>query len=248
MQTLLPWGAPLVRGRFLRRYKRFFVDVLIGDGADAVVVTAHTANTGAMTGMLVPDAPVLLTNNDTGQRAYPLELEAIDVGSTWISCNTIRSNRVAEVFLRAGVFPDLGAFSDLSREVALGDSRMDFCLRYPKPEVGPAELATQECFVEVKSVTLRAGDLGLFPDSVSKRATKHADCLTKAALRGQRTALLFLVQRNDVRRVSTAGHIDPAYALAMRRALQAGVMIRAAAVNVSVEGISFGGCLPVELS
>ena len=34
----------------------------------------------------------------------------------------------------------------------------------------------------------------------------------------------------------------------MRRALQAGVMIRAAAVNVSVEGISFGGCLPVELS
>ena len=236
------WGAPVVRGRFVRRYKRFFVDVLLGDGADAVVVTAHTANTGAMTGMLVPDAPVLLTNHLGGKRAYPLELEAIDVGSSWICCNTIRSNRVAESFLRAGLFPELGAFSDVQREVTLGDSRVDLRL------VTEGGSASDGCFVEVKSVTLRDGDFGLFPDTVSERATQHANCLAKAARTGQRVALLFLVQRKDVSRVSTAVKIDPVYARAVKRAVKAGVEVLAAAVDVDERGISCAGRLPVELS
>ncbi|MDP2344642.1 MAG: DNA/RNA nuclease SfsA [Deltaproteobacteria bacterium] len=237
-QTLNPWGAPVVKGLFLRRYKRFFVDVLIG----ADVVTAHTSNTGAMTGMLVPDAPVLLTNNDQGKRAYPLELEAVDVGTSWICCNTIRSNRVAEAFLRAGIFPELGAFSEIDREVQLGDSRVDLRLNRASPE------GDTTCFVEVKSVTLRDGDVGLFPDAVSERATKHANCLAQAARRGQRTALLFLVQRRDVLKVSTAGCIDPTYAKAVKRAVKAGVELYAAAVDVDDDGISCAGRLPVELA
>ncbi len=235
-KTLNPWGAPVVRGRFLRRYKRFFVDVSI----DGVVVTAHTSNTGAMTGMLMPDAPVLLTNHDKGKRTYPLELEAVDVGSSWICCNTIRSNRVAEAFLRAGIFPELGAFSEVEREVPLGDSRVDLHLRCGANE--------PTCFVEVKSVTLRDGDVGLFPDAVSERATKHANCLARAAAQGQRTALLFLVQRKDVLRVSTAAAIDPVYAKAVRRAVKAGVEVLAAAVDVDDDGISCAGRLPVDLS
>jgi sugar fermentation stimulation protein A len=232
--TLNAWGAPVVKGTFLRRYKRFFVDVLVGDD----VVTAHTSNTGAMTGMLVPDAPVLLTNHDQGKRAYPLEWEAVDVGTSWICCNTIRSNRVTEAFLRAGIFPELGAFSEVEREVPLGDSRVDLRLRSGE----------DTCFVEVKSVTLREGDVGLFPDAVSERATKHAQCLAKAARRGQRTALIFLVQRRDVLRVSLAKQIDPAYAAAVKRAVKAGVAVYAAAVDVDDAGISCAGRLPVEIS
>lgn len=228
---LHPWGAPLVKGRFLRRYKRFFVDVDV----DGTVVTAHTSNTGAMTGMLIEGAPALLTRHDGGKRQLPLELEALDVGTSWISCNTIRSNRVAEALLRAGMFPELAGFSEVLREQALGDSRVDLLLQgHERP-----------CFVEVKSVTLRDGDCARFPDAVSERATRHVNNLARAARRGTRVALLYLVQRDDCARVAPAVAVDPVYAAAVKRARAAGVVVVAAAVAIDDRGIAFSKRLPV---
>jgi len=231
---LHPWGAPVVKGRFLRRYKRFFVDVEV----DGVVVTAHTSNTGAMTGMLIEGAPALLTRHDGGKRQLPLELEAIDVGSSWVSCNTIRSNRVAEVLLRAGMFPEFAAFTEVLREQPLGDSRVDLVLHGN----GSA------CFVEVKSVTLREDDCARFPDAVSERATRHVKNLAWAARRGTRVALLYLVQRDDCARVAPATAVDPVYAAAVKRAVKAGVVVVAAAVAVDSRGIGFSRRLPVAVT
>lgn len=234
------FAEPVVRGRFLRRYKRFFVDVDI----DGVVHTAHTANTGAMTGLQIEGAPVLLTRHDGTKRKLPLEVEAIHVGSSWVVCNTIRANRVAGVFLRAGVIDVLG--SDVTgTEVKVDDSRIDF-------RVGVR-------LVEVKSVTLRGvfgahDDVGLFPDAVSERALKHAQLLQNYA---PNSAALFLCQRADVSSVAPAVLVQPAYADALRRARDAGVLLIAARVVVdeSIVGptgepgaaLAFGGLLPVLL-
>ena len=43
----MQFDPPLVAGRFLRRYKRFFVDVELESGEQVV---AHCPNTGAMLG------------------------------------------------------------------------------------------------------------------------------------------------------------------------------------------------------
>jgi sugar fermentation stimulation protein A len=231
----VPFDTPVVRGRFVRRYKRFFVDVVLENGEPA---TAHTANTGSMTGLLVPDAPVLLTRHDDKRRKLPLELEALCPAGAWVACNTIRANRVAAAFLVAGVLGDLTtALGPLRREVAVGDdSRIDFALG-----------AT---LVEVKSVTLREGSRGLFPDAVSKRGQKHLQVLIEQARRGAseaRAALLFLVQRNDVCEVAAAAAIDPDYARLLTEASRAGVILMAARVVVDVDagGLRFGGLLPV---
>ena len=221
-------AEPVVRGRLLRRYKRFFVDVDI----DGVVHTAHTSNTGAMTGMLIEGAPVLLTRHDKKTRKLPLELEAIHVGTTWVVCNTIRANRVAGVFLRAGAFAVLG--SDVrGTEVKVGDSRIDF-------QVG-------DRLVEVKSVTLRDGDTGIFPDVPSERALKHALLLREHA---PNSACLFLCQRADVDSVAAAARIAPEYARALQAAADAGVVMCAARVVVddrddNAIALVFGGLLPV---
>jgi sugar fermentation stimulation protein A len=212
---------PIVWGRFVRRYKRFFVDVEV----DGAVVTAHTANTGAMTGLLVEGAPVILTRHDKPSRKLPLEVEAIYVGTSWVVVNTIRANRVARAFVEGGAFPELGTTVDAT-EVKVGDSRIDM------------QVAGR--LVEVKSITLRDGDRAIFPDAKSVRATKHATTLESVARAdGRSAAALFLCQRTDVDSVAPADAIDPDYGRALRRARDAGVSMLAASVGVDVDGDDF---------
>src|SRR5581483_3396469 len=92
MTLLVPFDRPVIRGRLLRRYKRFFVDVAFENGA---IVVAHTSNTGAMTGLVVANAPVLLTVHDTKTRTIPYELEAVFVDDAWVSVNTNAANAFA---------------------------------------------------------------------------------------------------------------------------------------------------------
>lgn len=226
----LAFSEPVVRGRFLRRYKRFFVDVDI----EGEVVTAHTANTGAMTGLLVEGAPVLLTRHDKKSRSLPLEIEAIHIGTSWVAVNTIRANKVAAAFIRGGVFPELG--TDITAtEVRIGDSRVD--------------LTVGSRLVEVKSTTCRIGDEGAFPDAKSERATKHVELLRTHVERG--AAIILLAQRTDVVAVRPADEVDPAYGHALRRAADAGVLVLAAAVEVvAPEGaaaLAFSRRLPVRV-
>ena len=57
----MEFSKPLVKGKFIRRYKRFFTDVKIKNE----IVTAHCPNTGSMKGLLDEGNEVyLLPNND----------------------------------------------------------------------------------------------------------------------------------------------------------------------------------------
>ena len=59
---------PLVRGRLIKRYKRFLADVELEDGT---TITAHTANPGSMLGLKAPGSEVLLTHHPHGKRKLP---------------------------------------------------------------------------------------------------------------------------------------------------------------------------------
>jgi DNA-binding sugar fermentation-stimulating protein len=94
---------------------------------------------------------------------------------------------------------------------------------------------SQRMLVEVKSVTLAPCDGGQgqqpqqqvaeFPDSVSTRAKKHAECLTQHVRKGGRAALLFLIQRDDCSAGFALSSIDAAYKEAVREAAAAGVLV-----------------------
>ena len=61
----MKFARPLIRGRLLRRYKRFLADVELEDGAEVV---AHCANPGAMTGLAEAGTAVWLEPNDDPKR------------------------------------------------------------------------------------------------------------------------------------------------------------------------------------
>jgi sugar fermentation stimulation protein A len=228
---------PLVKGRLLRRYKRFLADVEIEDGTQ---VTAHTANPGAMTGICHPGSTVYLSRHDDPRRKLAFTWEIIVVGRCLVGVNPILSNRLAAESIARGAVRELCGYSTIRREVRLGGdgaTRIDLLLQGPERE---------DCYVEVKSVTLMQGRLGLFPDATTRRGQRHLRELMALTRRGKRTALLFVVQRRDVERVAAAEAIDPEYARLLREAARAGVEILAYRAIVRTRGIRLAERLPFQ--
>jgi sugar fermentation stimulation protein A len=229
--------APL-RGRLLRRYKRFLADVETEDGGK---LTVHCPDPGSMRGCAVPGAAVRCSVHDDPRRKLAHTLEMIRVGRIWVGVNTTRANTVAARALAAGTVPALRGYARVQREVRAGDrTRLDFLLTGRRDDPRPA-------WVEVKSATLAEGRTALFPDSVTERGRRHVERLAELARDGQRAVLLYVVQRADCLRVAPADAIDPAYSDALRAAVRAGIETFALGARVTARGITVTGRLPVVL-
>lgn len=203
---------PLISGRLVRRYQRFFAEVELDDGR---TITAHTPNTGRMMQCAIPGYPVLVSAAANRSRKLPWTLELIKVNGFWVDTNTQRSNRVVEEGLRNDLIAGLTGYK-VQPEYAFGASRLDFML----------EKGGKRVLLEVKNVTLCINETtACFPDAVTIRGQKHLRELYQARLEGYRTAVLFLVQRGEANTFSPADHIDPDYGRWLRKANEAGVEI-----------------------
>lgn len=85
---LLP---PLIRGRLIKRYKRFLADVELDTGE---TITAHCPNSGSMKECAIPGSRVWLSFSDNPKRKYPHTWELIKVADTCIGINTLVQNGV----------------------------------------------------------------------------------------------------------------------------------------------------------
>lgn len=228
------YSAPLARGRFLRRYKRFFADIDTESG----VITAHCANTGSMRGCAGGGWPAWYSDAGADSRRklrYSLEQMETPEGYR-IGVHTGRANALAAEAVAAGLVPGIDAGTLLRREVPYGEegSRID--------------LLAGAVYIEVKSVTLREADgLGYFPDAVSARGAKHLRELARLARAGVPAVLLYAVQHAGIARVRPADHIDPTYGRALREAAAAGVRLVALGAEMDECGIRLTRVLPVEL-
>ena len=63
----------LIKGKLIKRYKRFFVDVKL----DKEIVTAHCPNTGSMKGLLEEGNDVYLLKHEDPKRKLKYGLETI---------------------------------------------------------------------------------------------------------------------------------------------------------------------------
>jgi sugar fermentation stimulation protein A len=224
----------LVRGVLIRRYKRFLADVRLEDGC---VVTAHCPNSGSMRGCNVPGREVLLSPAQNPDRKTFYTWELIHLPTTWVGINTLTANRLVEEAARQKRIAEFAHFDKLTREVKLGNSRIDFCL----------VRGDEFLFLEVKNVTLVEDGTAFFPDAVTARGQKHLHALIGAIQQGHRSASFYVIQREDARQFAPAVHIDPAYGSALHRAHKAGVRIIAYSARVDPSEIYLNGPLPVVL-
>jgi sugar fermentation stimulation protein A len=227
---------PTVEGRFLRRYKRFFVDVELANGE---VVVAHCPNTGSLLGCLVEGARVVLRDSQDTERKLRYVFQAIEIGKSWVNVDTSLPNRAVFEAVEAGKIPELTGYARVEREKKYGEaSRIDLLLTGKKGEL---------CYVEVKNTTLADGRTAMFPDSVTERGLKHLVELGNMVEQGHRAVQFFFVSRSDCRDFRPAALIDPKYTAGLALAASRGVELLAYSTRVSPDRLLLGKRLPITL-
>ena len=228
--------APLTRATLVKRYKRFLADVVFESGE---AVTAHVANPGAMTGLSDPGLEVWLSHSDNPKRKLAWSWELARIDGHLVGINTSHPNAIVAEAVQAGQIPELAGYATLRREVAYGrNSRIDLLLEAP---------ARPLCYVEIKNVHLKRGDWACFPDAVTARGTKHLGELSDMVTAGHRAVMVYLVQRQDCTTFAPAADIDPVYAKALQNAVAAGVETLCYDCHISLEGITVGRPMPLQL-
>ena len=175
----MKFSQELIPGTLIKRYKRFLADIRLEDG---FIVTAHCPNSGSMLSCDIPGSPVMLSFHDNPDRKYVHTWEMVKVNSTWIGINTIMPNKLVADAIQNGEIPELIGYEKLIREKKVGEhSRLDLMLQRKR----------EDCFVEIKNVTLVQDHIALFPDAVTKRGAKHLRDLIRLKSEGNRAVIFF---------------------------------------------------------
>ncbi|NQV82906.1 MAG: DNA/RNA nuclease SfsA [Rhodospirillales bacterium] len=232
---------PLIRGRLVKRYKRFLTDVELDDGT---IVVAHCANSGSMLSVNTAGAEVWISPARNPDRKLRYTWEIIRINRTLVGINTAHPNAIAADAVARGKIPELTGYASVRREVKYGkNSRIDLLLERGGPDDG------DKCYVEIKSVTMKrdlAKDAPVeFPDAVTTRGAKHLVELTDMVRQGHRAVMWYLVQRADSPAFTIAGDIDPEYAKGLTKAMAAGVEVICYACTVTRHGITLSTPVPL---
>jgi sugar fermentation stimulation protein A len=227
---------PFLKGRLVRRYKRFLAEVRIGKDR---IVTAHCPNTGSMLGCCQPGRPVWLSISTKRLRKYPYTWEFIEMPSSLVGINTYLPNRLVREALEKGKIEGLEGYCEIKSEIRTSrDARLDLML---------SGKGLQECFVEIKNCTLVEDHVAMFPDAVTLRGQRHLRELASLAASGKRAVLFILVQRMDARCFRPADKIDPVYGRLLREAKATGVEIIVYDASVRPFMVELRAPLKVEL-
>ena len=216
----------LICAKFIRRYKRFFIDAELQNGE---TVVAHCPNTGSMKTLLDQTDEVWIRFDDNPKRKLKYTAEILKLQSgTLALVNTQRPNAIIEEALSSGQVDFLSDFKVWKREVKYGseNSKIDIW----------SQSGEQEVFVEVKNMTLMdQPGWGSFPDAVTTRGQKHLrELLEVAQTDNMQAVLCFLVSRDDVETFGIAGHIDSTYQTLYDEAVAGGVQVWAPTVIYEV--------------
>ncbi len=220
-------------GRFLRRLNRFTAEVLL----DGRRVLAHVPNSGRLRELLVLGRRALLHERKQAGRKTAYDLLHIGSGGRWVCIDARLPPLLVQEALKGGRIPKFSGLSVVQREVAVHGGRIDLLLAGRQGA----------WYVETKAVTLVAKGTALFPDAPTPRGTRHLLALLQAHREGFRSAIIFVVQRDDAVQFAPNWQNDPHFAEILERVARAGVSISAYSCQVGTRHIEIARDLPVAL-
>ena len=113
----------LIKGKLIRRYKRFFTDIEVNNK----ILTAHCPNTGSMMGLLDKTNSAWISKHNDPKRKLKFTLEMIKVNKRIIGVNTHRANRIVEHALNNKLIDEFKSVKNIKAEFKYSDdTRFDF--------------------------------------------------------------------------------------------------------------------------
>ncbi|MCB1168932.1 MAG: DNA/RNA nuclease SfsA [Leptospiraceae bacterium] len=270
-------GQTLEEVRFLKRYKRFLVDVERKNGE---VLTVHNPNTGSMKSCLTEGGRAIISWKSREQMKrsgakLPATLELLRSSTGWIGVNTMRTNSIVLAALQRGFLQIPASPKGRDARELLAASALR---RLEKHLAGPAdasvasetsgsalasdylrEPALQDRdfrpdlywkggLVEIKNVTQIDGNWIQFPDARSERGTRHLKELAALQRQGFPCSVVFAISRPEGENFRAARQIDSAFADALQEARKAGMNIMARRFKYSQKGIFDAGPVSIRIS
>ena len=225
----------LISGLFIKRYKRFFVDIKIKNQ----IITAHCPNTGSMYGLLKEGNRVWVSKSKNPNRKLKYTLEIIQDKKSMVGVNTHSTNKIVKHGLQNNLIQEFKDIMTIEPEIRFGlNTRFDFLISFKK----------SKAFVEVKNVTLsRKKKVAEFPDAITSRGLKHINELMKASKKGYKIFILYLIQRNDCNLFTIAKDIDTQYAKALSKAVKNNLKILCYDCKFTTKGIKMNNKINYKL-
>jgi len=224
----------LIKGKLIKRYKRFFVDVKL----DKEIITAHCPNTGSMMGLLNENNDVFVSKNNNPKRKLKYGLELIKANNSLVGINTHKANKIVNHALENNLITELKNNDRITPEVFFNkETRFDFLVEKNK----------KKSFIEVKNVTLfRDKETAEFPDAITSRGSKHLLTLIDAIKKGYKTYLIFLIQIENMKYFKIAKDIDSNYYKNYLVAKKAGVNFLAYGCKISANEICINNKIKIK--
>jgi sugar fermentation stimulation protein A len=201
----------LIKGKFLKRYKRFFADIKV----NKEIIIAHCPNTGSMMGLLNENNDAWVLKNEDPKRKLKYTLQILKTSKNVIGVNTHLANKLVHEGLQNNTLLEFKNLDKIVTEKFYNkETRFDFLVEESKKKI----------FIEVKNVTLiRDGKTSEFPDAITTRGSKHIKTLMDAHKKGYECYVLFLVQIENCKYFRIAKDIDNEYYENYKLAKKSGV-------------------------
>jgi len=217
-----------VKGIFKNRPNRFIAEVEV----DGSLEIAHVPNTGRCRELLVDDAVVWLKPSDNPKRKTKFSLHFVENKGVLVSLFSQQANSIVYDAIVNGKIKELSGYSYHAREKTVDDSRIDI---YLANEDGSN--LTDQCYVEVKGVTLIVDGEARFPDAPTERGAKHLKELIKLKQAGNRCCVFFLIQHPAGKFFRPNWENDPKFSKTLVEAYGAGVEILVYRCDNRLDGI-----------
>lgn len=225
----MKFDSPLIEGVFLKRYKRFFADIRLGDET----VVAHVPNTGSLKSCNTPESLCLLSPAKNPERKLRYTLEMIKTPNSWVGVNTSNPATLVRELWKSRRVEHWKDFDGFQAEVKINaQTRLDGALWNQKKQTNVkngkiSKIEPPLHFFEIKNVTLAENSRALFPDAVTERGQKHLLEMIELMSQGFSCEMIYVIQREDCRSFSPADDIDPEYGRILRQAVKKGLRLSA---------------------
>ena len=182
-------------------------------------VKTHVPNTGRCKELLIEGVEVYLKPSDNPKRKTKYSLIFVKNKGELVSLHSQDANRVVFEAIKQGKIKELQCYTGVLSEKTIGNSRIDIYLKKTD------KTKTEDCYCEVKGVTLIKDGIAQFPDAPTERGSKHLRELLKLKKEGHRAVVFFLIQHPAGDYFRPNWENDPVFARTLSEVYAEGVEI-----------------------